>query len=541
MIKLSGKLSIDAIEYASQGNAVLGIRNSGKSYTATYMAERLMDEKIPFIAFDPIGIWRYLKVGSKGKGYPVVVAGDGGDLPLTPSSAVDIVRAAMKENVSLVVDLYSMSLSKNDWRKIVEQCIRLLLYENKNCGLRHIFIEEAAEFCPQRVPPEQGKVYAEIEKLARMGGNASLGYTLINQRAEEVNKAVLELCDCLFLHRQKGRHSLTALGKWLDIADATNTKEIINSLPSLEQGQCWVWLQGSHAPVLVKVPEKTTVHPDRKNPLKIAKGAAVDVSKFVDKLNKSLAKPIEVSGSKIVQAISGKSIEAIRVEIKKEYDGSIRERDRSIKDLQKCVRELQNKLGRIHQLSEIVKDVSSPGLPLPISIPVKFESQSSTRLPTNGKISGGAMRMLKVAAMYHPGTVTKYRMAALARLSHSSGSFATYLSTLKKDGLLVGEGNEFQITAEGKKQAGPVDELPTDPAELIELWCGVVGKESGAARILKVLGDKYPKSLSKQDVGELVGMSYSSGSFATYLSTLKRNGLIQVSGQNIRASDELYS
>src|ERR1700727_3980133 len=107
-MKLSNKLSIDSIEYASQGNAILGIRNSGKSYTATYIAERLMDDKIPFIAFDPIGIWRYLKVGNKGKGYPVVVAGDGGDLPLTANNAVDIVRAAMKENVSLVVDLYSM-------------------------------------------------------------------------------------------------------------------------------------------------------------------------------------------------------------------------------------------------------------------------------------------------------------------------------------------------------------------------------------------------------------------------------------------------
>jgi hypothetical protein len=76
-------------------------------------------------------------------------------------------------------------------------------------------LEEAAEFVPQRIGPDQGSVYAEIEKLARMGGNASLGYTLVNQRAEEVNKAVLELCDCLFLHRQKGRNSLTALSKWL--------------------------------------------------------------------------------------------------------------------------------------------------------------------------------------------------------------------------------------------------------------------------------------------------------------------------------------
>jgi hypothetical protein len=34
-IKL-GKLEIAAVEYGSQGNAILGIRDSGKTYTATY-------------------------------------------------------------------------------------------------------------------------------------------------------------------------------------------------------------------------------------------------------------------------------------------------------------------------------------------------------------------------------------------------------------------------------------------------------------------------------------------------------------------------
>ncbi len=290
-MKIAKGINIDGIEYASQGNAILGIRDSGKTYTATYLAEQLMGDNIPFIAFDPIGVWRYLRIGKSGKGFPVVVAGDNGDLPLTPESAPNIVRAAMRENVSLVIDLYSMSLSKSDWKKIVESCIRLLLYENKSHGLRHIFIEEASEFVPQQVRPEDGKVYAEIEKLARMGGNASLGYTLINQRAEQVNKAVLELCDCLFLHRQKGRHSLTALGKWLDVADTSNSKEIINSLPSLQQGECWLWMQGSHDPKKINIPEKKTVHPDRRNPLKTTTGTglSVDVSEFVSRMQHSLA------------------------------------------------------------------------------------------------------------------------------------------------------------------------------------------------------------------------------------------------------------
>lgn len=80
-----GNLKLSMTDFASQGNAILGIRDSGKSYTATYIAERMLDAGIPFVAFDPIGIWKYLRVAGQGKGYSVVVAGGrNGDLPLTP-------------------------------------------------------------------------------------------------------------------------------------------------------------------------------------------------------------------------------------------------------------------------------------------------------------------------------------------------------------------------------------------------------------------------------------------------------------------------
>jgi hypothetical protein len=303
-----GAIKVPLDEYASQGNAILGIRDSGKSYTATAIAERLMDSGIPIIAFDPIGIWRYLRVPGAGKGYEVVVAGGKqGDLPLTARGAQEIVRAAMRENVSLVVDLYDIHLSKADWRTVVGTSIRTLLYENGEHGLRHIFIEEAAEFCPQNIGDQQGQVYAEVEKLARMGGNALLGYTLINQRAEQVNKAVLELCDCLILHRQKGRNSINALTKWLDIAAANRGNDIARSLPGLAQGECWVWPAGSDAPVRTKVPAKHSFHPDRRARQAPTKGEQrqVDVSSFVGTMRTTLdalVKEAEANDPKLLRA-----------------------------------------------------------------------------------------------------------------------------------------------------------------------------------------------------------------------------------------------
>jgi hypothetical protein len=308
-----GPLSVDPAEYASHGNAVLGIRASGKSYSATYIAERLFEAGVPFVAFDPIGIWRYLRVPGAGRGYPVVVAGGAEpDLPLTVEGAPALVRAAMQNGVSLVIDLFDMKLSKADWRKIVTAAVRTLLHENHTHGLRHVFIEEAAEFIPQR--PLDPIVYAEVEKLARMGGNSRLGYTLINQRSQEVSKAILELCENVFLHRQRGKNALENMDKWLQVAGAAEQREIMRTLPDLPQGECWAWLGGDHPtpPTRIKVPAKNSFHPDRRavrGDTVVAKAAPVDVGEFVAGMRGQL--------DKIVAETAANDPKALRAEIAK--------------------------------------------------------------------------------------------------------------------------------------------------------------------------------------------------------------------------------
>lgn len=514
-MKFSPKISIDSIDYASQGNAILGIRNSGKSYTATWIAERLMDDGIPLIAFDPIGIWRYLKVGRSGPGYPVVVAGENGDLPLTPQSAPDIVRAAMKENVSLVVDLYSMHLSKKDWRTIVEQSIRLLLYENKPCGLRHIFIEEAAEFCPQRVQSEDGKVYAEVEKLARMGGNASLGYTLINQRPEEVNKAVLELCDCLFLHRQKGRHSLTALGKWLDVADTKNAEKVINSLPSLEQGQCWVWSQGSHTPELITIPEKKTVHPDRKNPLLTSAGVTSDVSTFVDRMNKSLAAspPPEEKGKK-----------ALRIIDQTDWQKLLEERDNTIRLLKEQIEQQNAILLEINMLVSIERfETDRKKLPekrKPISPEVWDDPMTTATRP----LTKCARAILTFLTAYDR-EFSKVQVGISAGYSPRTSTFSNALGELAGRNFIIrGKGlraNRAEMDAI-VETIGPIKKQKYSITTFME-------KLSKCEReIYQVLLDHPSKVYSKQELAAVTPSKYSAGTstFSNALGGLNSVGLI---------------
>jgi len=153
-------------------------------------------------------------------------------------------------------------------------------------------------------------------------------------------------------------------------------------------------------------------------------------------------------------------------------------------------------------------------------------------------INAGAMRMLKAAAMFYPNEVSRAKIGAIAGMSYKSGTFSTYLTTLKRESLIVGQGNSFSITDNGLEVAGDVEQIPTDPEGLVSLWEGIV--KGGASRMLRVLFDNYPNSLSREELGDYAEISSTSGTFSTYLTTLKRNGLIKVEGQEIKISEEFF-
>lgn len=299
MINL-GKLQIPVSDFAIQGNALFGIKESGKTATSIYLAEQLLDNGIPIVTFDPIGIHKNIRIPAKpgNLSYKVVVAGGkDGDLEITPETAPMIVRAAMQNNIPLIVDLYDPRLSKKARRRIVQESIEVLLYENSEYGNRHVIIEEAPQYVPQRVMGENAQVYGALEEFCRLGGNSLLGYTLIGQRPEEINKAVLEMCDCLFMFRQKGRNTLTSIRKWMNLVSPDMAGEVGRTMTTLQAGECWVWARETLNPILTKIPMKQTFHPDRRNNVN-PKSVAKDVGSFVNQMNKSLEKQRQFDANK---------------------------------------------------------------------------------------------------------------------------------------------------------------------------------------------------------------------------------------------------
>ncbi len=578
-----GNVSIPITEYASQGNAILGIRDSGKSYSATYLAESLLEADIPFVAFDPIGIWKFLRVPGKGKGYPVVVAGGrNGDLPLTPQSAPEIVRAAMRENIPLVIDLYDMRLSKSDWKQIVEQSVRLLLYENGDHGLRHIFIEEAAEFAPQRVGPDQGRVYAEIEKLARMGGNARLGYTLINQRSEEVNKAILELCDCLFLHRQKGRNSITNLSKWLDIGSVEASKEIIKSMPLLGQGECWIWTAGSDVPVRVKMPVKNSFHPDRRE--LIASGSskakafqALDVSQFVQQMSGTLEKHIQTAKENDPAELK-KRIRQLEHElrtikntpeqhvVKETVEVPVLDAEQ-LEDLRKTLIHINGSFANVEGLIELAKQMNTAinevgkaasatlqalnnrlmSTPTPkfqtlepISVkPMIYNERKPIKddgFPAPQQRILDSIAWLESVNLYNPKRTV---VAFLAGQSPRSSGYTNNLGSLRSMSLLSYPDSEsLTLTEAGRMKAN----RQTRPITVEELQSAILSRLPRPQRnILMVLIQSYPEALERETCAKASGQSPTSSGYTNNLGALRSLGVIEYpDSRTVRALPVLF-
>src|SRR2546421_12533883 len=65
------------LDIVARTQAIVAIRGAGKTVAATVLAEEMCEAGLPWIAFDPVGVWWGLRVNPDGApgGYPVLVVG----------------------------------------------------------------------------------------------------------------------------------------------------------------------------------------------------------------------------------------------------------------------------------------------------------------------------------------------------------------------------------------------------------------------------------------------------------------------------------
>lgn len=549
MSKIDIGIQIDLETFLETKLLIEADSGSGKSWTIRKMSEECSG-KVQQILIDPEGDFITLR-----EKYPfALVSKTGGDIPLNLRYAEALAHKILETGISVIIDLYEFK--QHEREQFVKVFCEALMNAPKS--LRHsclIYLDEAQLFCPE---DKRAISTSAVIDLCTRGRKRGLCAILATLRISILNKSAAAQCK----NKMMGSTSLPLDQKRVGDELGLRTKEEIRDLRNLGKGEFYAFGPAiSKEIVRFKVTAVKTTHIKSGSKLLSLPPTPAAIKKILSKLEDI---PEEAEKELATKKQFQDEIKRLKAELKNQKPSNFIQDDKlkqQVVSLQAQIKE-EKRVADAHKkiadargalLSKISKQIAEmpeikvePAKEFTPVVVTPYSKRATTttvevRPSSNGTVTGGAMRMLKAAAMFHPDPVTKTKMATLSRLSHTSGSFSTYMSTLKREGLLVGEGNLFTITEEGLSQAGEVDPLPTDPGELVDLWCGVIGENGGASRILRALAGSYPNELSKSDLGEAVGMSSTSGSFSTYLSTLKRNGLIKTNGQSVKASEELFN
>ncbi len=147
--------------------------------------------------------------------------------------------------------------------------------------------------------------------------------------------------------------------------------------------------------------------------------------------------------------------------------------------------------------------------------------------------------MREVLARHHQLQVTCAQLGTLAGFTPTGGTSGTYFSTLKRNGQLAESNGELQISEAGLATLGtPVPPPPQTTEELLAQWRSAL--RVGETRMLDVLVAAYSDALTCDELGRQAGFEIGGGTFGTYLGTLRRNGLVEVNGDEVRASSTLF-
>jgi len=432
-----GSISIP-VNAATKTFALLGKRGGGKSYTGGVMAEEFFANNIPFIVFDPIDVWWGLRLAADGKsqGLPVVVFGvKHADIPLDRDMGRRIAQAVVKENISCVISTFG--LPKKAQRYLIAEFADEILTINNSP--RHIFIEEAHEYVPQRVMGAMGTVFNAVSNLVVMGRNRGLGVTLLNQRAATINKDVLTQLDTLFAMRSVGPQDRKALNDWVEAHAAQGDFEaFIKSLPSLPTGEAWIWSpEFLNIFKRVQIRKRETFHPDREKlgpRVEMPELSRIDIQSFIEQFNKSLPSKTP----KQMEKVQKDTAVTERRSYNESYVNQLRnDYESRLITAESEVRRLNQVLSNIRNLIDINGDPSSAALAGVVNSGAVALWQS--------KLGGGAARIFKLLAE-HPGkTFTRTQIGLAVGLQSSSGSFGNCLSKLRVNKLIVKDGDQFKL------------------------------------------------------------------------------------------------
>lgn len=554
------KLPIEAV---TETFGIIAKRGAGKTYTAKVLAEELERVGASFVIIDPVGVWWGLRAGADGDpagGIPIIIlGGDHADAPLEHTAGATVAGFIIDNDINAILDL--SHLRKNEARTFVTAFAEELYRRNREP--RHLLIDEADAFAPQRAMAEAARCLGAIEDLVRRGRARGIGVTLVTQRAAVINKNVLTQVEVLIALRTTSPQDRAAIDAWVEVhAGDANYSEVAASLPSLAIGEAWVWSPGWLG-ILSRVRIRTAKTFDssstpkagerRRAPKRLAdvdlgaltaamadtiEKAKADnpahLRRRIVELERALAKPQPAppAPERIVETIEVPILDAALVD---KLEAMLTPAVALLGELQELA--LKGRMALERAVPRNTAQKTAATTPIRRELLEQPAPRPADLAPEGTRLKAGARRMLTELAHW-PNGLTATQLSTRAKVKRSGGSWSTYLSALRVAGLIEDGGLGFVITDAGRDYIGIPETGPMTPAELRADWLGRL--KAGARRMLMVLVDQYPDTVARDQLSELAGVSTDGGSWSTYLSVLRTNDLItEPTRGEYRAADTL--
>ncbi|MFP4626322.1 MAG: helicase HerA domain-containing protein [Natronomonas sp.] len=207
---------------------ITGKSGSGKSNSASVVAENLLDRGYSLLAVDIDGEYYGLK-----EEYEILHVGgdDECDLRVGVEHAEKIAELALEQNVPIILDVSSF-LEESKAREILYSVTKhLFAKEKKRKQPFLMLVEEVHEYIPEGGGMDEcGRMLIKVGKRGRKHG---LGIVGISQRPADVKKDFITQCDWLVWHRLTWKNDTSVVANILG-------SEYGDYVEELEDGECFL-------------------------------------------------------------------------------------------------------------------------------------------------------------------------------------------------------------------------------------------------------------------------------------------------------------
>ncbi len=221
-------VSVPVVELLTGRGFVTGKSGSGKSNTASVIAEELLEAGFPLLIVDTDGEYYGLK-----EEYEMLHAGadEECDIQIGPEHAEQMATLALEENVPIILDV-SGYLEEGVADELLRETARHLFVKEKKLKKPFLLVvEEVHEYIPEGGGVgETGNLLIKIGKRGRKHGLGILG---ISQRPADVKKDFITQANWLVWHRLTWDNDTKVVGRIID----TEYAELVSEL---DDGQAFV-------------------------------------------------------------------------------------------------------------------------------------------------------------------------------------------------------------------------------------------------------------------------------------------------------------